>query len=157
MNRALRIFATSVLLFGTGAGAQQLAPNAPPDQPVQANRQQVEAMERAIQPYIAQARATYPQAKARFLAGLPPKEVFFVTVLLRDSSGQVEQTFLAVRSIQGSRVYGRIATDIDLVKGYHRGDPYDVAESDIRDWTISKPDGTEEGNYVGKFLDHYHP
>lgn len=29
------------------------------------------------------------------------------------------------------------------------------AESMLIDWTISKPDGTEEGNYIGKFLDDY--
>ena len=28
---------------------------------------------------------------------------------------------------------------------------------EVLDWTISKPDGTEEGNFVGKFLDTYRP
>ena len=32
-----------------------------------------------------------------------------------------------------------------------------MKESDVLDWTISKPDGTEEGNFVGKFLDTYKP
>jgi hypothetical protein len=32
-----------------------------------------------------------------------------------------------------------------------------VQEKDVYDWTISRPDGSEDGNYVGKFLDTYHP
>ena len=41
--------------------------------------------------------------------------------------------------------------------GYHLGDDYKFPESDLRDWMIAKPDGTEEGNVVGKFLDSYEP
>ena len=26
-------------------------------------------------------------------------------------------------------------------------------EKDILDWLIAKPDGSEEGNFIGKFLD----
>jgi len=32
-----------------------------------------------------------------------------------------------------------------------------IPESKIDNWVIVRPDGTEEGNYVGKFLDHYKP
>jgi len=43
------------------------------------------------------------------------------------------------------------------VTGYKHGDTYSFPEADLLDWTISKPDGTEEGNFVGKFLDTYQP
>jgi hypothetical protein len=39
------------------------------------------------------------------------------------------------------------------VKGYKHGDEYKFPESEVLDWTISKPDGTEEGNFIGKFFD----
>ena len=32
-----------------------------------------------------------------------------------------------------------------------------VPELEVLDWTVSKPDGTEDGNFVGKFLDTYKP
>lgn len=41
------------------------------------------------------------------------------------------------------------------VTGYKRGDPHDLPEAEIVDWLISRPDGSEEGNVVGKFLDEW--
>ena len=41
------------------------------------------------------------------------------------------------------------------MSGYRGGDAYSFPETDLIDWTISKPDGTEEGNFVGNFLDSY--
>ncbi len=38
-----------------------------------------DALEKAIQPYVTQGRRTYPAAKKRFIAGLPPKYIFSVT------------------------------------------------------------------------------
>ena len=73
-----------------------IAPNAPKDKPVNAGAGQVEQMEAAIKPYIAKAKTTYPQAKARFLSGLPPRHTFFVTTRLYDSSKRFEQFFIAV-------------------------------------------------------------
>jgi hypothetical protein len=32
-----------------------------------------------------------------------------------------------------------------------------VSEAELLDWLITKPDGSEEGNVVGKFLDTYRP
>jgi hypothetical protein len=32
---------------------------------------------------------------------------------------------------------------------------YAFAETEVMDWLISHPDGSEEGNFVGKFLDTY--
>jgi hypothetical protein len=31
-----------------------------------------------------------------------------------------------------------------------------LTEADVKDWTIAGPKGTE-GNYVGRFIDHYRP
>lgn len=39
------------------------------------------------------------------------------------------------------------------LRGFKKGDKLKVEEKDVLDWTISKPDGTEEGNVIGKFLD----
>jgi hypothetical protein len=110
-----------------------------------------------MQPYIAQARASWPQAKQRFLTGLPPRHTFFVTALIVDPSDRREQVFIAVDSIQGGKISGKIWNRVDIVHGYRLGDRYTFPESELRDWLITKPDGSEEGNYVGKFLDGYEP
>ena len=132
-----------------------VAPNAPKDKPVNAQESEAEQIEAAIKPYIEKAKSTYPEAKARFLKGLPPKHTFFITTRLTDSSQRIEQVFIAVNEIKEGKVSGVIASEIHLVSGYKFGDPYTFAESQLIDWTISKPDGTEEGNFVGNFLDSY--
>ena len=152
--------AVTLVVVGVAIGQQpkqevHVAPNAPKDKPVDATEAQVLQIEAAIKPYIEKARATYPQAKARFQNGLPPKHSFFVTARLYDSSKRFEQVFIAVSEIKEGTISGVLATEIRLVSGYQLGDAYSFPENELIDWTISKPDGTEEGNFVGNFLDTY--
>jgi hypothetical protein len=165
MSRA-SIFCTvsaiaSVLLLAPPSTAQrpvELAPNAPQDKPVDARlRCQWEAATRAMAPYVAQARASYPEAKRRFLAGLPPRHTFFVTARLQDTHGRTEQVFIAVDSLADGQIVGRIWSNVALVQGFRFGQRHMLAESEFVDWLIARPDGTEEGNVVGKFLDTYSP
>lgn len=153
------------LVFGCSATALSqepdklpgLAPNAPVDKPQPVKSDQQKALDEAIKPYIEKARKTYPAAKERFLAGLPPKHFFFVTTRLHDAAGHWEQVFIAVKEIKDGIITGLIASDIETVSGYKAGDKYSLPESELMDWTVSKPDGTEEGNFVGNFLDTYKP
>jgi hypothetical protein len=150
----------ALLLIGlvVAAGAHaQLAPSAPADQPQALKKDDVEAFEAAIAPYVAEARKTYPQAKQRFLDRLPPGHIFYVTVRLHDSEGHFEQAFVRVQDVREQQVTGVIANDIYLVEGYEMGQVHTFDESELIDWLISKPDGSEEGNLVGKFLDTYQP
>lgn len=152
-----------VLISSATAFSQQpnleinIAPNAPKDKPVVAKSGEVQKLEAAIKPYVEMAKKTYPEVKERFLKGLPPKHSFFITTRLYDSARRFEQVFIAVNEIKDGKVKGLIWSDIQLVSGYRKGDSYTFPESELIDWTISKPDGTEEGNFVGKFLDSYQP
>jgi hypothetical protein len=138
----------------SGAFAEpQLAPNAPQDKPGGLTAEQTNAFERAIAPYVAKARASYPEAKNRFLAGLPRGQAFFLTTRLHDKDGKWEQVFIAVERIKDSKVTGSISSDLNTVKGFKRGQKYTFPESELLDWLITKPDGKEEGNFVGNFLD----
>jgi hypothetical protein len=135
---------------------QSCPPNAPKDQPAHARGQaEVEEYLAAIAPYVEKGRKTYPDAKKRYLSGLPGGHAFFVVTNLRDGTGATEQVFIAVSSIRDGRISGRIASDILGVKGYRNGDPYAFPESELIDWRVSRPDGSEEGNVVGKFLDEW--
>ena len=135
------------------AGLPRVGSNAHKDEPVQASTSaEQEELERAIAPYIEQARKSYPDAKKRYLAGLPPEHRFSVVTKLH-SPGRVEAVFVTVTGIKGDQVTGRIDSDVRGVVGYKTGDTYTLSEGDIVDWVISRPDGSEEGNLVGKFLD----
>lgn len=136
----------------------KVSPNAPQDRPVRVSQEeQRQRLEAALKPYIAQARATFPRVKARYLRGLPAGQSFFVTVKLRDQAGRLEMVFLAVDSLARDSIFGRIWNQIHVVRGYRLGDRHAVAERHLWDWLITKPDGSEEGNLVGKFLDTYRP
>lgn len=135
------------------AGLQRVGSNAPQDRPVHtSDRAEIEALERAIAPYSERARKSYPDAKRRFLAGLPPGHRFAVVTTLH-SPGQEETVFVEVERIVGDQITGRIVSNILSVRGYKEGDPYTLSERDLIDWVITRPDGSEEGNLVGKFLD----
>ncbi|MFO0591374.1 MAG: DUF2314 domain-containing protein [Polyangiaceae bacterium] len=147
-------------LSATGANAQPpgdglptLATNAPKDKPVSASGARMAEIKKGMAPLIEKARQTFPDAKKRYLAGLPRGEAFFVTVVLHDKEGTSEQVFIAVTGIRGNTISGKIASDILTLQGFQRGQAYSLDEADLIDWLISKPDGTEEGNLVGKYLD----
>jgi uncharacterized protein YegJ (DUF2314 family) len=117
--------------------------------------------DRVIAPYVAKARATYPAAKKRFRARLPRGWDFSVWVRLyqNDASGKhvaAEDCFLAVERIQEGRVWGILMNQPLIVRGYTRGDRVTAPESEVRNWMFVRPDGTEEGNVVGKFLEKHH-
>ncbi|HVT41175.1 MAG TPA: hypothetical protein VHE78_19215 [Gemmatimonadaceae bacterium] len=144
--------------IGAAQRPVDLAPNAPKDKPVwSVSRCQLDALRRALEPFAVQARATYPAVRDRFLAGLPPQHMLSVTTRLRDANGHEEQIFVIVDSIRGSTIAGRIGSPIQAVEGFHFGQPYSLGETELIDWTISRPDGSEEGNLMGKFIDTYRP
>jgi hypothetical protein len=159
--RLLAAAALALACGGRALHAQQpvhVAPNAPADRQLSATRAcQWDAARRAMAPYVARARASYPEARERFRAGLPARHTFFVTTRLRDERGREEQVFVAVEGIVDGQVVGRIWSRVFVVEGYRLRQPYAFPESELVDWMVARPDGTEEGNVVGKFLDTYTP
>jgi len=168
MLRLLLLVASLTQLFAFQAAAQQnapantapLAPNAPADRPVSVavasesdSKAALAAFERHIAPAVKQARATLPQAKRRFLAGLPEGQAFYVTTRVADPDGRFEQVFVRVKQWQGPQVRGFIASRLGVVKSFQQNQLITFPESTVLDWTISRPDGSEEGNYVGKLID----
>jgi hypothetical protein len=156
----MRLIAALAVIFSllTCAAAQT---NAPPDKPkwVRGSKQ-AEAFDRAIAPYVAHARATYPAAKKRFLAGLRPNFYFSVWIPLDENDKKTgedrrEYVFVVVDKISGGKVYGRINNKLLALKRHHRGERIQFPEARVLNWVIVRPDGSEEGNYVGNFLDRW--
>lgn len=137
--------------------------NAPPDQPMTVNPgKAAEAYERAIAPYVAKARASYPAAKKRFLRGLPPGYTFTVYFRAYQSADKshkeaVEDLYVIVDAIKDGKIYGRINNKPIALTKYRLGDPVRFSESRIMNWVVLRPDGSEESNELGNFTDHWKP
>lgn len=133
-------------------------PNAPPDRPRgETSMEGWREVDAAMQPFIAEARRTWPYARDRFVRRtLPPGYDFFVTARLTDPVGRQEQVFVRVERIEGALIHGRVQSEINTVSGWRRGDRFSLNQADLIDWTIVAPDGTEEGNVVGRFLDTWY-
>lgn len=153
----MRIFLLSCLLMACPllASAQQPSPSPtpPPDRPAAVTADDIKQFEESLKPYIEKARQTYPDAKKRFLAGLPKGQWFSVTTKIYDEQGRFEQVFVEVKEIKDGVIQGVIANETNVVTKYKLGDAYSFPEKDLVDWTISHPDGTEEGNFVGKYIE----
>lgn len=141
------------------AAVTRLQATEPIDLPTPTDAAATAKLERALEPYIAQARKTWPAVRARFASGLPKGRTLSVVTRLQDAEGKHEMLFVLVRAIEPktNRVVGVINNDVRLLKDHRRGDAVFVEDKDIRDWVIVAPDGSEEGNVVGKFLDTYRP
>lgn len=158
MNRRLTPrLALALLAFAVLHSPVRAQQPRPQDRPAGMNAEQAKRFEDAIAPYVKQARTSLPSAKAKFLSGLKPGEIFYITIRLYDDQRRFEQVFVKVNEWKGTAIHGVIASDLALIKDKKKGEKITCKEDDVFDWTISKPDGTEEGNFVGKFLDTYQP
>lgn len=152
-----RFFLTCLLLVACPvlgqAQSSKPSPTPPPDRPIEVTAEEIKQFEETLKPYIEKARQTYLDAKKRYLAGLPQGQWFSVTTKIYDEQGRFESVFIAVREIKDGVVKGVIASEMNLITKYKLGEAYSFAEKDLLDWTISHPDGTEEGNFVGKYIE----
>ncbi len=123
------------------------------DSPLNASSAEKEKLEKEFAPLIEKARAGLPDVKTRFLNGLYSGEKLYMTVKLYDEEGQYEQVFIRVQNWKGDKLTGTLANVVRILPNYKQGDKVEFAEKEIVDWTIVKPDGSEEGNLIGKFID----
>lgn len=141
------------IFLGLGAYAQEgphVADNAPVDCAFETTATDLFGF---IEEKSPEAMKSWPEAKSRFLNGLPDEHSLFVTFILVDQEQRSEYVFLAVDAISEEGISGRLWTDVFVVEGFQHGDRFLVDENAISDWLISKPDGTEDGNLIGKYLD----
>ena len=159
LRRLLYLF----LWLGPAAGGRAWAQQAPPDKPVivataggenaVSPAQSMQLFDQLIARPMQQALRTLPQARKRFQAGLKPGETFYLTTRVVDADGQFEQVFVQVTQWEDTYVQGTIANTLQTVRSYATGQTLEFTTSAVYDWTIVRADGSEEGNYVGKFLD----
>lgn len=134
-----------ILSMRLDAQAQQ------PEMPVAATRLALQLATAATLPPapLKEARRTLAQARQRFNRSLPAGDQLFVTATLLDDAANRVPQLVQVQSWQDGRVSGRLV-GTNLPEGNNH-EEFD--EADVVDWLILHPDESEEGNYVGKFLD----
>ena len=148
----------SLVVAFVAAGAIAQNPElsrAPPDISTSVTPEQIKALDEAMKPYVEQAQKTFPGARARFMAGLQKGQSLLVTARLYDERGKSELAFISVTRIQGGIVEGRVWSNLNVVTIYRLRDRYAFPEAQLVDWLITSPDGTEEGNVFGKFVDSH--
>ena len=152
---AARIALQCVVALGVCGVLHGRAPaqTSPPDRPQPLDSAALACLHRASEPRIAQAVATLPDAIRRFQSGLGQGRQFFVTVRLFDAARHEEQVFVAIESIRGDTLVGHLDSEIGMLSRFHRGDRFLVLRDAVIDWTITQPDGTEDGNLLGKLMD----
>ena len=126
---------------------------APPDMPVSgATAADDAALQNALRACTVKARASYPDVKRRFIAGLPAGQTLAITVELVEGSAK-EQLFVTVERISGEEITGRISNTPVALRSHKYGDVVVLREAELLDWTVVRRDGSEEGNLRGKFVD----
>jgi hypothetical protein len=96
-----------VIAFGAANHWAEERSKGPPDKPFGITKKQMAEYQKVIAPYVAKARATYPDAKKRYLAGLPPGYRLSIQVPLFDRDGTREDSFVAVEKIKDGNVTGK--------------------------------------------------
>lgn len=110
--------------------------------------------DQAIAPFVMDALNSYPQARERFLAGLPAEQRLLVVSRIPRADGTFEQVFVHCQSIEDGVIKGLLASEVKI-DGLGIGSSLSVNEADLLDWVIVLADGREEGNRVGRFLDYW--
>lgn len=152
------MFNLPVLLAFTGIFAQ-ITPggreSAPKPAPVETRVEEPVRYQAAIAPYIAASIGTYPDARKRFLAGLPRKTSLIVSVRLDGGGGPPGLATIKVTNIDEKKglIYGRSLADVKGHFGIRQDDDVTLHEADVIDWKITHPDGSVEGDGVGKYID----
>lgn len=100
----------------------------------------------------AAARRSWPQARERFVRGLPPGDRLWVRAGRSDSASGEQLLFLDVERIEGDSITGRPwgggdRSGIDTLR------LVTVAEAHLVEWAIRHPDGSEEGNHFRQYMD----
>jgi hypothetical protein len=130
-----------------------ISPRVPPDISTFVTPEQLKALDAAMKPYVEQARNSFPGARARFLAGLRKGQSLFVMTRIYDECGRSELAYISVTGIEGGIVEGRVWSNLPhIIASYRFRDRYAFPETQLVDWLIAHPDGTEEGNLAGNFM-----
>lgn len=101
---------------------------------------------------VREALRTLPQAKKRFLAGLPAGDQFLLSVRVAASDTSFRQASARVLGWRGNTVQALLLPEAASTN-MPAAEPMPVSfpETAVVDWTLLRASGREEGNYVGRY------
>jgi len=102
---------------------------------------------------VREALRTLPQAKKKFLAGLPSGDQFLLSVRVAATDTSIRKAAARVLGWHGNTVQALLLPAPADSAGPVEPLPVSFPETAVLDWTLLRASGREEGNYVGKFLD----
>ena len=108
---------------------------------------------------LREALRTLPQAKKKFLAGLPSGDQFLLSVRVAATDTSFRQVSARVLSWRGSTVQALLLLPnaaADASTPISELQPISFSEAAVVDWTLLRASGREEGNYVGRYTDTAH-
>ena len=97
-----------------------------------------------------EALRTLPQAKKKFLTGLPSGDQFLLSVRVIASDTSFRQASARVLGWHGNTVQALLLPD---AASPAEPLPISFPETAVVDWTLLRASGREEGNYVGRYTD----
>ena len=109
--------------------------------------------ESALADPVREALRTLPQAKKRFLAGLPQGDQFLLSVRVIATDTSFRQASARVLGWHGSTVQALLLPSPANSAGPTEPTPVSFPETAVLDWTLLRASGREEGNYVGRYTD----
>jgi hypothetical protein len=62
-------------------------------------------------------------------------------------------SYVVVDRVDAGMITGRIGGDPGIVHGFSYNDVYRVPASEILDWGVTMPDGSEQGYFIARFVD----
>ena len=109
--------------------------------------------ETALADPVREALRTLPQAKKRFLAGLPDGDQFLLSVRVAASDTSFRQVSARVLGWRGNTVQALLLPENANSATPAEPMPVSFPETAVVDWTLLRASGREEGNYVGRYTD----
>jgi uncharacterized protein YegJ (DUF2314 family) len=93
--------------------------------------------------------AELPGVKRRFQAGLRPGETLLVKHGFPTRNGGHEYMWVVVNTWKGALIQGQLANDPVVRTDMRPGQKVHLYDSDVFDWMLDLPDGSDRGNYTG--------
>ena len=109
--------------------------------------------ETALADPVREALRTLPQAKKKFLAGLPSGDQFLLSVRVIATDTSFRQVSARVLGWHGTTVQALLLPDATNAASPAEPVPVSFPETAVVDWTLLRASGREEGNYVGRYID----
>ena len=151
---ALLFLAGTGLLGVSSVGAQTPAPVVLTAATAPAGvRSALARHETALADPVREALRTLPQAKKRFLAGLPQGDQFLLSVRVIATDTSFRQVSARVLGWHDSTMQALLLPSAANSVGPTEPTLVSFPETAVLDWMLLRASGREEGNYVGRYTD----